>query len=225
MPRCSFLVPFCLLASLGSLPAQPANQDLPPPSVLAPANPTEDVKIGDRWTYEVRDEITGEVKATLTNVVTDMTKSEINVRVSATGKPNSGYLTYDRLWNLKDNGTWRITPNDGSGIRLPLEVGKEWSFQANLVNSTAQANFKQTGRAKIVGQESITTRAGTFDTFKIEESHTATGSNDPTKKIQVVQETWYAPQINYWVKRTFVSKAEGRTRESSSTELLEYGQR
>lgn len=140
MSRCLSLVMFGLLASTGPLLAQPANHDLPPPSELAPwtadnpADQTEDVKVGDRWIYEVRDEITGEVRAIYTNVVTDIAKSEINVRVSATGKPNSGYMTYDRLWNLKDNGTWKIAPHDGSGIRLPLEVGKQWSFQADLVN-------------------------------------------------------------------------------------------
>jgi hypothetical protein len=97
MSRYCSLVMFGLLASAGPLHAQPANQDLPPPSVLAPstadnpADQTEDVKVSDRWIYEVRDEITGEVKATITNIVTDATKSEINVGSSASGHPNSGY--------------------------------------------------------------------------------------------------------------------------------------
>jgi hypothetical protein len=86
-------------------------------------------------------------------------------------------------------------------------------------------NYKRTGRAKIVGQESVTTRAGTFDTFKIENSQTLINSNDPTKKLELSQQTWYAPQINHWVKRTAVSKADGRVRESMSYELIEYGRR
>ena len=32
----------------------------------------EDAQTGDHWTYEFRDEITGEVKSTITNTVTDV---------------------------------------------------------------------------------------------------------------------------------------------------------
>lgn len=232
MSRYVLLVMFGLLVSGGPLLAQPVDPDdlppafvLPPPITDNPAGETRELSVGDRWTYESRDEITGEVKATFTNVVTDITKSEISIRLNYVGKPNSGYLTYDRLWNLKDNGTWRATPHDGSGIRLPLQIGKEWSFQTDLVNSSTGTNAKQTGRAKVASKESVTTKAGTFDTFRIDESHAIVGTNDQTKKIQVVQQTWYAPQINRWVKRTFVSKADGHTRESTSIELVEYGHR
>ena len=37
--------------------------------------------LGDHWTYEVRDEITGELKNPLSNIVTDLTPAEITVRV------------------------------------------------------------------------------------------------------------------------------------------------
>lgn len=77
----------------------------------------------------------------------------------------------------------------------------------------------------MIGQESTTTRAGTFDTFKIETSIQVQNANDPTKKLQAVQETWYAPAIDHWVKRTYVSRLDGRVRDKSTTELVEYGRR
>jgi len=40
---------------------------------------------GDRWVYEITDEITGDIKATTTVVVLDVSKSEINTRVSTRG--------------------------------------------------------------------------------------------------------------------------------------------
>jgi hypothetical protein len=225
MSRHAFLVMFALLAPVGHSLAQPAAQTASPAAATSKPNPTEDVKVGDRWTYEARDEISGEVKSTVTHIVTDISKSDINVRVNVTGSPGSGYITYDRFWNVKDNGTWRTTPHDGSGIRLPLEVGKTWTFQATEVNSSRGMSYKRSGRAKIVGQETITTRAGTFETYKIEETHTSTNSNDPTRKIELVQQTWYAPEINHWVKRTYVGKVGGRTHDSNSAELVEYGRR
>jgi hypothetical protein len=42
---------------------------------------------GDFWTYEVRDEISGNVTATRTNVVTEVSSSEISVRYSIARRP------------------------------------------------------------------------------------------------------------------------------------------
>lgn len=227
----AFLAIIGLLASVGSSLAQPATKDAPPPSASDVATttdspePMEDVKLGDHWTYEVRDEITGDVKATNTNIVTDISGSEISVRVGVTGNPNTGYLTFDHSWNVKSNGIWRFTPNDGSGIRLPFAVGKAWSFQSADVNSTGGFSSKRSGKSRIVGQESVTTRAGTFDTFKIETSYSLSNARDPTKKFQVVTQTWYAPVIDHWVKRSSVSRSEGHVRDNTSIELIEYGRR
>jgi hypothetical protein len=185
----------------------------------------EEVQTGDHWTYEIRDEITGEVKSIVTNTVTDISASEIGTRTTQLGNGNFGYLTFDRSWNVTNNGTWRYTPNDGTGIRLPLAVGKSWSFRSTDVNSTAGASWKRSGTSKVVAQESVTTRAGTFDTFKIETSIEVQNANDPTKKSQFVQQTWYAPLINHWVKRSSQSRSEGRVRDKSAVELVEYGRR
>jgi hypothetical protein len=231
MLRCAFLATIGLLATAGSLPAQTAPKEPPlaasPPAVEASNSPEpmEDVQLGDRWTYEVRDEITGEIKSTITNTVTDVSASEIGIRLDVLGKPNSGYHTYDRSWNMMNNGTWRYTPNDGGGIKPPLAVGKAWPVKSTDLNSTAGYSLKRSGTSKVVAQENVTTRAGTFDTFKIETSYQLQNSNDPTKKFQVVLQMWYAPVIDHWVKRSFVSRSEGRVRENGSVVLVEYGRR
>jgi hypothetical protein len=86
-------------------------------------------------------------------------------------------------------------------------------------------SWRRSGTAKVVAQESVTTRAGTFDTFKIETSLQFQNANDPTKKYQAVFQIWYAPVIDHWVKRSAVSRSEGRVREKSTIELVEYGRR
>jgi hypothetical protein len=232
MLRSAFLATIGLFATAGSLPAQtPPSQ--PPPAASAPAaetpngpEPMEDAQTGDHWTYEFRDDITGDVKSTITNTVTDVSASEISTRTAQLGNPNSGYQTFDRSWNVINNsGIWRYTPNDGTGIRAPLAVGKTWSFKATDLNSTAGVSWRRSGTAKVVAQESVTTRAGTFDTFKIETSLQFQNANDPTKKYQAVFQIWYAPVIDHWVKRSAVSRSEGRVREKSTIELVEYGRR
>jgi hypothetical protein len=231
MLRCAFLAVFGLLATASSLSAQTEPKEAPPATsspVVEPANSPEameDAQTGDHWTYELRDEITGDIKSTITNTVTDVSASEISTRVAVLGNANSGYQTFNRSWDLTNNGIWRYTPNDGTGIRSPLTVGKTWSFKSTDLNSTAGISWKRSGTSKVVAQESVTTRAGTFDTFKIETSFQIQNANDPTKKVQVVQQVWYAPVIDHWVKRSFVSRSDGRVRDKNTIELVEYGRR
>jgi len=206
-----------LLAQSGPTAPTPTEQ-----SVVAPM---EQAQIGDHWTYEVRDEIAGTIKATTTNTVTDLSASEVSTSVGIVGKPSAGYQTFDRSWNLTSNGVWRFSPNDGTGIRLPLAVGKTWSFKTSETNSSADISSKRSGSSKVVAQESVTTRAGIFDTFKIETSVQVQNSKNPTQKYQVSTQTWYAPLINHWVKRTYVMRFEGRVRENTVAELVEYGRR
>jgi hypothetical protein len=233
MLRHVFLATVGLLAAASPLSAEtaapagspPAAASLPAVETPSGPEPMEDAQTGDHWTYELRDDITGDVKSTITNTVTDVSASEISTRVGQLGNSNFGYQTFDRSWNLTNNGTWRYTPNDGTGVRLPLAVGNTWSFKSTDLNSTAGISWKRSGTAKVVAPESVTTRAGTFDTFKIETSFEIRNANDPTKKLQVTQLVWYAPVIDHWVKRTNTTRSDGRVRDKSTIELVEYGRR
>jgi hypothetical protein len=187
--------------------------------------PMAEPKVGDRWTYEVRDEITGAITATRENVVTDVTPAEITVRYKNLGNNNEGFNVYDRSWNVVEDRPWRFSPHDGTGIQSPLAVGKTWPVQTNNINSANGNVWKRSGTSKVVGQESVTTKAGTFDTFKIETSFSARNANNPTLKNEVTSLTWYAPEIDHWVKRTFVSRANKHLQISTLIELIEYGRK
>jgi hypothetical protein len=92
-------------------------------------------------------------------------------------------------------------------------------------NSTQGLSFKRSGTSMVIAQESITTSAGTFDTFKIETSYSMRNANDPTKKFDFKLVTWYAPAINHWVKRISTTRSVGNLRDNSSVELVEYGRK
>jgi hypothetical protein len=204
-------------------PAAPSPAAVQPPKAVVPM---EDPRPGDHWTYELRDEITGTVRARRTNVVAEVTPTEISVRFTIEGTNNNeGINVYDRSWNLIDARPWRFSPNDGSGIRTPLAVGKTWTFQSNNVNSANGSAWKRSGTSKVVGQETVTTKAGTFETFKIETSFAARNVNDPTRNDEVTSQTWYAPAIDHWVKRTSVLRSDKHLRENNSLELTEYGRK
>jgi hypothetical protein len=200
----------------------PSSASPPPKAVVSMEEPLP----GDHWTYEVRDEITGAVTATRENVVTEVTPKEVTVRYANLGTNNNdGLNIYDRSWNVLENRPWRFSPHDGSGIQAPLTVGKTWPVKTNNINSANGNVWKRSGTSKVVGQESVTTRAGTFDTFKIETTFTGTNTNNPPQKNEVTSLTWYAPAIDHWVKRTFVSRADKHLQTSTTLELVDYGRK
>jgi len=216
-----------LLLSVSALTAQTPNSPTAPAATEAspPQEKMEDPQVGDHWTYEYRDDITGDLKSTYTNTVTDISANEISLRNNVIGNSNFGYTTYDHSWNRTTNGDWRFSPTDGGGIRTPLAVGKTWSVKANDLNNTAGAVWKRSVTTKVVAQESVTTRAGTFDTFKLEMTFELQNTKDPTKKSQEIAQAWYAPAIDHWVKMSSVTRADGHVRSKGSTELIEYGRR
>ena len=228
MFRYAVLVVIGLVA--GNARAQPASPPAEPKAPPAQASNAvvsmEEPQPGDHWTHEVRDEITGKISDTRENVITEVTPKNISMRFKIVGTSNEGFNVYDRSWNLVSTAQWRYSPNQGStGIQAPLEVGKGWSFQSNNTNSSNGAIWKETGTSKVVGQETVTTKAGTFDTFRIETSFTIQNTKDVTKKNEVVFQTWYAPAIDHWVKRVNVIKADGHLRSSETVELIEFGRK
>lgn len=202
----------------------------PPPAAnpQAPASPPatmEEPLPGDHWTYEILDEILGTVKFTRQTVVTEVTPKEISTRFTVTGNNNTGSVIFDRSWNVMNRGDWRYTPNDGGGVRLPLAVGKTWSFKATDLNSKSGDSWSRSGTSKVVAQESVTTKAGTFDTFRIEASVTGRNVANPARMVQVSIETWYAPSIDHWIKRTYTTRNEGHLTDKNTEILTAYGRK
>ena len=222
MLRCAAYLALCLFAAGAS--AQQASAPATEPSTAQAVVPMEEPLPGDRWVYEIRDEITGKI-ATRETVVTEVTPTTVSVRISKLGADEQGFTVFDHSWNVVEARPWRYSPHDGSGIQSPLEVGKTWPVRGNNINSTNGNVWKRSGTSKVVGQESVTTQAGTFDTFKIETTFTGTNINNPTLKNEVTSLTWYAPAIDHWVRRTFVSRANKHLQTNNVIELVEYGRK
>jgi hypothetical protein len=179
---------------------------------------------GDHWTYEVKDEIAGTVKLTRTDMVTDVSKNAINVRAQIVGG-NSGNVVFDHSWNVLESGVFRYAPNDGTGIQLPLAVGAQWKFHADVVNGRYGNTFKRVGTSRVVRQESITTKAGTFDTFVIETNFTGRMVQDRSVVNQTSWLTWYDPDIDHFVKRNILQRQRGHVTSNNTIELTEYGRK
>jgi hypothetical protein len=217
------------LAANAALAQQtPPPGDPPQPVSADPAKPAivmEEPVPGDRWIYDVHDEIAGMVTNVRTFIVTEVTPKEITVRWTDAGKSEQNLVVFDRSWNVIQNGAWTFSPNDGEGLQLPLAVGKTWSFRANYVNAGTGNSWKRSGSSRVVGQESLATKAGTFDTFKVETSFTAQSVRDPTRKSEITIVNWYAPAIDHWVKRSFIHRVNKHLQSSAIFEIVEYGRK
>jgi hypothetical protein len=212
-----------LFGCIAPVIAQTPGSSEPKPGVAGVKMP--DPAPGDHWTYDVKDEISGMLKLTRTDMVTDVSKNEINVRYEMAGTGNSGNIIYDRSWNVLQFGAFKYSPNDGTGLRLPLAVGAQWKFSADVVNARYGTTFKRVGTSRVVRQESITTKAGTFDTFVIETDYTGRSVQDRTLINQTSWLTWFDPDIDHFVKRSVLLHQRGHVITNNTVELTGYGRK
>jgi hypothetical protein len=179
-------------------------------------------QVGDRFTYTTKDEITGEPKEGLIVIVTEVSDKEIVISAGTPGRNTSQIVVLDRDLNRIADAIWRFKPNNAQGIRPPLAVGNTWRFEYDSRNTQNGAVFRTTGVSKVVAQETVTTPAGTFDTFKIERHQSGYNTIGQSRITETDIVTWYAPKINRWVRRTFVTRFDKRVRSSTSEELAEF---
>ena len=175
---------------------------------------------GDKWVYEDFDDITGEKKYELTYVVTEDSGQEIVV--NATNGKGNDFMIFDNDWDMVKDNVWRQKPHDATGVKLPLSVGKEWRtthIVQHLKSGTARSASSDT---KVVAKESVTTKAGTFDTFKVVTVEERPAMQDPTSHDRFTVTTWYAPAVKRWVKRTFEQKTDGHLANAYSLLLSSY---
>jgi hypothetical protein len=182
------------------------------------------VRLADRWSYEVRDAATGDIRHQVTVIVVDINDKEIGTRVNHRGKDRPQPIVFDAQWGTIDNSVWKYQPAT-LGIRTPLRVGKQWRGDSNATNLQKGIALRRSEAAKVAGEEKITTPAGTFDTYRVEVSGQEVNTRDQTKISKFTNVIWYAPQINRWVKKTFEVRFEGRVRDSTVEELTEYSRK
>jgi hypothetical protein len=215
----------CLMMSLSTIAIaqMPPSEGKSAPSAQADSQTNMlPPAIGDHWTYEVRDNISGDLKGDLTQTITDISGEEFSIRNLYLGAANPAYFVYDRLWDLKDNALWKFSPNDAEGIKESMKAGDTWIVKANDVKD-GRVVWKRTSTSKVTGEESITTQAGTFNAIKYETTIHVQGALDPTKKWDIAITAWYVPSVDHWVKRTEKMKSDGHVRNDTTVELVDFG--
>ena len=183
------------------------------------------IRVGDRWSYDIKDALTGDLRLAVTIVAAEINEKEITTRTSVRGKDRPNTIVFNPDWGRIDDGVWKHRPSDLLGIKKPLQIGKQWRAEGNSTNVQTGVAMQTSGLAKVVGQEQITTPAGTFDTFRVELTVRQINTKDQTKSTTLTVVLWYAPAINRWVRKNTEVRFEGRLRDSFSDELTEYSRK
>ena len=183
--------------------------------------PGEEARVGDAWVYDQKESNTGLTLATYTSLVAETSPKEIVTNVIFRGRNGSTLVVFDHDWNRLVNGNQKYSPNDGHGVHWPLAEGKEWRHEFTTSNTQTGVNTKSSSLTKVVAQETVTTPAGTFETFKIEQQTKAFVIADPSRYWDIQMFMWFAPQINHWVRRQFIVKQEKRTTSNTTDELVD----
>ncbi|WP_439923147.1 hypothetical protein [Nitrobacter sp. JJSN] len=180
------------------------------------------VAVGDHWTYEIRDNVTGNLKGQYTQTVTDTSSTDVSVSVLALGASLPSYIVFDHLWNLKTTPLVKFVPNDGTGVKEAMKVGDTWSVRTSDIRASRTA-WKRTEKSKVIGEEPVSTQAGTFNAIKYETTIDIRGAIDPTKKGSTVLTTWFSPSVNHWVKRAEKTVTDKHVVNNTTIELVDYG--
>jgi hypothetical protein len=80
-----------------------------------------------------------------------------------------------------------------------------------------------TVQVEVVSTEPLSTKAGQFDTYRLEITTAVHGSsNQPLSVSETKTVMWFAPKIDHWVRTEFEHRTDGHLLSKSSSELIEY---
>jgi hypothetical protein len=197
-----------------------------PASVAARASPEKKLeriaaprlRLGDSWTYQVIDLLSGSVTRTYT-----LTLSEITADSWRFG---TGLVT-DQSWNTL------LETRDGKPVKwspkrptydFPLEIGKTWSAAASI--DWPDRKSEHAYALRVVRQERVVVPAGVFDTFRIEGTNKYRTTRNKERTIAEgvgVHRYWYSPAVARFVAyEVDESNAKGVLLKKERVELMAH---
>lgn len=183
-----------------------------------------EVAVGDHWTYEVRDESEGKISLTEKVIVTDLSDNKIATRIDFVNTDRFRGVIYDKSWNIFRDGPSRYSPSSATGIRLPLTLTAEWQAKVDQVSDDGFAWIINVN-SHVTGQENVTTKAGTFQTYVIETAQVIRSTRYPKYTTQISFRTWFSPDVNHWVRRNVIRREDSLIIRNQTSELVEYGRK
>jgi hypothetical protein len=167
------------------------------------AIPRPDLKVGDTWTYTTFDKYKGRIVGTFRVTVQRVEGDEIHVvSQAADGQGDQRVELYTAEWNLRQGGDAdrRFDPMVPT-LAFPLQEGKTWKGKYTSPSRDGTGTTTGEVEGKVVGFESVTVPAGTFDAAKVRvEIHWDYEGRRGRGAGTISQTIWYAPEAKRWVR-------------------------
>lgn len=182
--------------------AAPLSQTAPsgaPASVPAP-----DIKVGDVWTYRVRDGYTelprGEQRLEVVEVGAD------RIVVSGPTERGDGLQIYDREWNWLKRPATNLQTFEYSpayqAFDFPLTPGKRWRSRLMATDPADGRRFPVWIDGAVLGWERVRVPAGEFDAIKVQRQVYFEYWEYAVRGRSIIREfEWYAPAVKQSVRR------------------------
>lgn len=176
----------------------------PPVGIPASVAPPE-IRVGDTWTYRVRDGYTGIDRRDQSYRVTDANADRISVAVSGGGRLDETHI-YNHEWNWLRRPATNLQSFDYSptymALSFPLAAGKRWHANVMATDPVDGRRFRVWIDGAVLGWERVKVPAGEFDTLKIRRvvffdywEFTVRG------RSEIIEYEWYAPATKQAVRR------------------------
>lgn len=142
-------------------------------------------KVGDFYSYRVFDLETKTENRTVDGRVTAVTQTEVII--------DDGGSVLDLMGNTKTSSDgYRYT--DNQNVPVEFYVGKKWKTRFLAYPPYVRPHLRSESEMeyKIVGRETVTVPAGTFDCFRIEGNGVSVSPKGGHMEVQ--RRVWYAPE-------------------------------
>lgn len=152
---------------------------------------------GDTWEYVRENGTTSKVE------VTEVTNSGYRVLMT-NSKGYKGVSLYDLDINLIESSSGQVISPKAEYFRWPLRVGEPYAGGDYTYAHSRKAGVTVVGKhvIKSITSETITVKAGTFDTLKIKSEYQYR-YQDGTFANEADLTRWYAPAVRRWVKNQY----------------------
>jgi hypothetical protein len=199
-------------------PARATAAAAPGPEKKIPKIDAPRLRVGDSWTYQVIDLLSGSMTRTYTVALSEIRPDSWRF--------GTGYVT-DKSWNVLremiDGKPVKWTPKRPT-YEFPMEIGKTWT--AVTVRDAPDRESEQAFTFRVVRQERVIVPAGIFDTFRVE------GTNKYKSRMKKdgrsgegggVHRYWYSPAVARFVAYEYEeTNWKGVVDKKERTELISH---
>ena len=182
-----------------------------PPSGMPASVPAPEIRVGDAWTYRVRDGFTGLHRGEQREEVTAIDGDIVTVRITGAIERGDGVHIYDREWNwlrrpATNLQTFEYRPAY-QAFDFPLEPGKRWRQRLIATDPEDGRRFPVWIDGTVQGWERVKVPAGEFDALKVERRvYFEYWEYAVRGRSQIHELEWYAPMAKHSAKREMRSR-------------------